>query len=179
MVRKKAVGTDYIPENYAENYTNKKQTHKVRTSRKSHWVLRVTPGVAVIALIFIICFSLVIQNVWINFLGFQTSELKKEILDIQESIEKLKLEIAAQGSLDRIENIAINKLGMVYPKSVHYIFPNDLNREEQTSVQIAGFNPPVSKNISKESDMKIPRKAWLGTIQDFFFNWLKGEESRS
>jgi cell division protein FtsL len=179
MAHKKVVGTDYIPENYTPK--KEKQKQKVKASHKSFWVLKVTPGMVVIALIFLIGMSLVVQNVWINFLGFQISQLKKDISNIQVSNEKLKLKIASMGSLDKIENIAINKLGMVYPqsKSIHYIFPQNTSNKEQARVPITGFVPPTnSKNRMDNNgniEQKIPQKAWLGTVQDFFYRWLLGE----
>jgi len=176
MAYKKAVGTDYIPENYGKQAEKK----RVKTSRKPGWLLRVSPGMGVIALIFLIGMSFVAQHVWINYLGFQITELKKEIVDIQTSNEKLKLKIANLVSLDKVEEVAIGQLGMIYPndQTVHYIFaPKAQGDKEDAARQLAGL---VTSSMTTETEEVTPKdnftkRAWLGTVQDYFYHWLMGD----
>lgn len=180
MAYKKAVGTDYIP----QNNTTPKKKKKVKASRKPGWILRITPSMGVIVLIFIIGMSFVAQHVWINFLGFQISELKNEIVDMETNNEKLKLKIANISSLDKVENMAVNQLGMIYPddKSVHYIFSVEAQEgnEDTATRQLAGLATSPLETVDKERNLmkNIPRQAWLGTVEDFFYYWLVGD-SRS
>lgn len=178
MANKKAVGTDYVPVNYGQqnteykHKTKKKKTKK--TSPKTFWLIKASPGVAVIALIFLISLALVAQHVWINFLGYQISQLNNSITDIEENNQKLRFEIASLGSLDRIEKVAINELGMIHPKDIQYVFPKEIE-SKQKSIQIADFNSPTIQTKVQSDELQNPPKAWLGTVQDFFFNYLMGE----
>jgi len=160
MANKKAVGTDYVPVNYGQqnteykHKTKKKKTKK--TSPKTFWLIKASPGVAVIALIFLI------------------SQLNNSITDIEENNQKLRFEIASLGSLDRIEKVAINELGMIHPKDIQYVFPKEIE-SKQKSIQIADFNSPTIQTKVQSDELQNPPKAWLGTVQDFFFNYLMGE----
>jgi len=160
MANKKAVGTDYVPVNYGQqnteykHKTKKKKTKK--TSPKTFWLIKASPGVAVIALI------------------YQISQLNNSITDIEENNQKLRFEIASLGSLDRIEKVAINELGMIHPKDIQYVFPKEIE-SKQKSIQIADFNSPTIQTKVQSDELQNPPKAWLGTVQDFFFNYLMGE----
>lgn len=176
MAYKKAAGTEYIPKNTAI-HVKKKSTKKIVASRKPGWLLRVTPGMGIIALIFLIGMSFVAQHVWLNFLGFQITEMKKEISEIQANNEKLKFKIANFGSLDKIEEVAVNQLGMIYPgdHSVHYIFPEGAQEDNVEATQrLAEFvtSPVVTDQKEIIRNNTFSNKAWLGAVQDFFYHWL-------
>ncbi|MGI6225218.1 MAG: septum formation initiator family protein [Peptococcales bacterium] len=177
MAYKKAAGSDYIP---APKNLNTHDLHttreKKKTSRKPGWLLRVTPGIALIVLMFLTGISFVAQHVWLNFLGFQITEIKKEIIKIQTTNEKLQLKIANFNSLEKIEEVAINQLGMIYPddKTVHYIFQEGTSEDNvDVTQQLAGY---VTAPVIVEEEVAINNhytsKAWLGTVQDFFYHWL-------
>jgi len=175
MAYKKAVGTDYLPENNTKVIEKK----KVKTSRRT-WILRATPGMAVIVIMFMLSMTFVVKHVWINFLGFQISGLKNEIVNIQTNNDKMKLKIASVGSLEKVEEIAVNELGMVYPEneSVHYIFsPRSQEDSEDASRNIAKLvsSSMVINNSEFPIQQDFSRKAWLGMAQDFFYQWLLGE----
>lgn len=171
MAYKKAVGTEYIPENYTA--VERKEKKKVKTSRKYSWVVKVSPAMATIALIFIIGMALVAQHVWINFLGYQISELKQDITNLQITNEKLKLKIANKSSLAFVENIAKNQLGMTNPadKSVYYIFSPQGQEDIDPSQKYREMLVPTGeKQVSVNRE--IADKAWLGTVEDFFYHKL-------
>ncbi|MDS1029569.1 cell division protein FtsL [Bacillota bacterium LX-D] len=48
--------------------------------------------------------------------GHQIIKLKKEIKSLQTANERLKLEIDQIGSLEHVEKVAVNKLGMIEPE---------------------------------------------------------------
>lgn len=173
MAYKKAVGTDYIPEGYQT--VNKKK--KVKASPKLSWGKKVTSGMVLIVLTFIIGMSVVIQQVWLNYLGFQISQLKSEIVELETNNEKIKLQIANTISLEKIEEVAINQLGMIYPgsDSVHYIFPaNVLEDNTDYTVQLASRAMSLDSASGQEvkTENYYPKQVWLGTVQDFFYHWL-------
>ncbi|NLT95193.1 MAG: cell division protein FtsL [Clostridia bacterium] len=175
MAYKKAGGTDYIPEQYQQ--VEKKNNKKVKASVKPGWVRRVTPGIILISLIFLIGMSVVIQQVWLNYLGFQVNQLKKEIVELETENEKLKLKIANNVSLNKIEEIAKTQLGMIYPDngSVHFIFPSETSVESSDyAVQLASramsFGAVTKEEVKTENN--YPNQVWFGMIQDFFYHWL-------
>lgn len=176
MAYKKVVGADYVP----ENYTTANEKRKVKTSRKPGWILRITPGMLCIALIFLLGMSFVAQHVWINFLGFQITEIKKEIVNLQTDSEKLKLKIANTCSLEKVEEVAVKEMGMIYPndKSVHYIFsPQNQENKKSAVPQIAELLSVTSATGQQKETTgnNFPKRAWLGIVEDFFSHWLAGD----
>jgi len=67
-----------------------------------------------------------ISHVWVNFkrteIGYTLSQLKKEILQIEEYNRKLKLEIAFLKSPEHLEGKAIKELGLRHPLPKEIIF---------------------------------------------------------
>ena len=67
-----------------------------------------------------------ISHVWVNFkrtqMGYTLSQLKKEILQIEEYKRKLKLEIAFLRSPERLENKAVKEFGLIHPLPKQIIF---------------------------------------------------------
>ncbi|MFZ7104945.1 MAG: septum formation initiator family protein [Peptococcaceae bacterium] len=175
MAYKKAAGTEYIPDNYPVQKQQKKV--KVRPSSRPSWILRVSPSLAVIALIFIIGMGFVAQHVWINYLGYQVSELKQDIAGLQVNNEKLKLKIASYASLDTIENLAKTQLGMINPESesMHFIVDKENNPEVDASERYRAI-VLAPKAADTSSPNQLAEKAWLGTIEDFFYQWLLGKK---
>jgi cell division protein FtsL len=53
--------------------------------------------------------------------SFQTGRLQREITALNKEQHQLKLEVSRLSSLDRIEAIARQDLGMVYPRPGQYI----------------------------------------------------------
>ncbi|NLW24320.1 MAG: hypothetical protein GXY91_03605 [Clostridia bacterium] len=180
MARKKAAGTDYIPDySYSQPVpTSPASTPKVKTSskrspKKSFWLFKVSPVMSVIFILFLIGISLVAQHAWLNFLGFRIFQLNNEIAKLQEENEKLKLQISAEASLDKIEEIALNQLGMIDPENIYYVYPSkDSEKPKQDQVQIAGFIPE-SKEKKENNNNDVPTNTWLGTVEDFFHYYLK------
>jgi cell division protein FtsL len=66
-------------------------------------------------------------------------QLKREISDLQNANERLKLEIARLKSLDRVEFIATTELGMIQPgiNDVEYIAFEDTNMEAEPALSDA------------------------------------------
>lgn len=180
MAYKKAVGTEYIPQ--GQKVVKKKQKAKA-SYKKLGWFKKATSGIVLIALLFTIGMSVVIQQVWLNYLGFQINQLKNEIIAIETNNEKLKLKIANVVSLDKIEEVATTQLGMVYPnnETVHYIFsPQAPEENGDYNVQLASRAMSSGEGIMQEvrHENNYPKQVWLGTVQDFFYHWLARDSKR-
>jgi cell division protein FtsL len=67
-----------------------------------------------------------ISHVWANFkrtqMGYTLSQLKKEILQIEEHNRKLKLEIAYLRSPEHLERRAIKEFGLIHPMPKQIVF---------------------------------------------------------
>lgn len=67
-----------------------------------------------------------ISHVWVNFkrtqMGYTLSQLKKEILQIEEYNRKLTLEIAFLRSPAHLENKAVKEFGLIHPLPEQIIF---------------------------------------------------------
>ena len=67
-----------------------------------------------------------ISHVWVSFerthIGYSLSQLKKEILQIEEYNRKLKLEIASLKSPERLENKAVKEFDLRYPLPKQIVF---------------------------------------------------------
>lgn len=170
---KKAAGSEYAPP-ISPSY--EKETKTIRkTKRKPNstpfWLFRVAPGIACIALIFIIGISLVAQHAFINNLGYEIGQHKNKITVLDIENEKLKLELSSLADLSRIENVAINQLGMIAPNNIKYVI-SDFQHSENNYVQIAGFNSiPVASGQEK-----VSQNTWLGMVTDFIIQGNEGLE---
>lgn len=79
-------------------------------------------------------------------------QVKREISDLQNANERLKLEIARLKSLDRIELIAMTELGMVQPgiNDIKYIaFDSDVQKST-TAEALEGENKAAVEVLSDE-----------------------------
>ena len=133
MINKKAAGTDYVP--YYETsprkrvYEVEENIKKNKKKKNKSWLVRISPQIGLILLFFIICFSFVAQNVWLNGLGSEVVILNQKIEDTKIHNEKLKLDIASLTCLDKIEESAL-EIGMVYPDANDYVYVEKANTLE-------------------------------------------------
>jgi len=67
-----------------------------------------------------------ISHVWVNFkriqIGYTLSQLKKEIIKIEEYNRKLKLEIAFLKSPEHLEGNAVKEFGLRHPLPEQIVF---------------------------------------------------------
>lgn len=79
-----------------------------------------------LAVMLFLFFLVGISHVWVNFkrtqMGYTLSQLKKEILQIEEYNRKLKLEIAFLRSPAHLENKAVKEFGLIHPLPEQIIF---------------------------------------------------------
>ncbi|NMA01967.1 MAG: cell division protein FtsL [Clostridia bacterium] len=174
LARKKAVGSEYDPlisPSYREEIKTIKKPQR-KPNSTPFWLFRVAPGIVCITLIFIIGLSLVVQNAVINNLGYQIGQYKAEITALDIENEKIKLELSSLAALSRIEDVAINQLGMIAPNDIKYVI-SDFQNSENNYVQIAGFNSLPVVTAGKE---RVSQNTWLGMVTEFIIQGNEGLE---
>ncbi|MDI6703352.1 MAG: cell division protein FtsL [bacterium] len=90
--------------------------------------------IVLIYLIFaIIVISIILGNIWqhnqIIFLGYRKAELVKDIRELENERNELKIEISRLSSFSRIEKVA-HKLGLITPQKIEVIrIPMEVDNE--------------------------------------------------
>lgn len=103
----------------------------------------------------------------------EINELKNEIAVLESSTERLELKKAQLLSLDRIENIAVNELGMVNPEKT--------DAQLYSVEHVAEINMALTstnKSIATEDNIKEAKKdlsrfnPYVAAISSSMSNWL-------
>lgn len=91
----------------------------------------------------IVVFGILYINKYVemNKLNLQMSQVEKEIQTLKAERQKLKLRISQYKSLDRIERIAKNELGMVNADEVTYISMNQADNSSTPIENRQSFSP--------------------------------------
>lgn len=99
-------------------YILKKERAKAHVLRHDKIIIA---GIVISA--FLLAFIFISIEAKITAYGYQVTELKEQIADIENQCDRLDLEIASLNSLSRIENYALTKLDMIYPEinSITYL----------------------------------------------------------
>lgn len=163
LAAKRAVGSEYgYPGNYALPKYKKQNRRKKRTLRITS-LHKIICGVTLIAAFFLTGLSYTCIKALSAQLNLQVNQLKRENLTIQMDNEKMKLEIARLKSLDRIENIASSRLGMVKDPTVEYL---DIEYVNTTTGQGATVGIVASKQEESALDTKTqaPGSTFIGRI---------------
>ncbi len=96
---------------------------KSQTSLQSHVDSRLLKAVFFMSLALL---TMIMLCVWARLevvtLGYEISKLQQAELQLREEGKKLRLEIASLSTLQRIEHIAVTKLGMIQPRDKDVIF---------------------------------------------------------
>lgn len=116
LATKRAVNSEYGQYPYSPNKV------KVRRVKRS-----TSPfvGVLIIAVIFILGLSFTFMKAGTTYLIWQLNQTKEMNVAIHMDNEKLRLEASKLKSLDRIEQIAANEIGMVKNPSIEYLAFNE------------------------------------------------------
>ncbi len=107
-------------EKYAQQVETLPKTNRVIKKDSSRWLKPSTAFVVKVAVVssILLAFSLGIfltaQYAKIAAAGFAINQLKAEIASLETTNQRLHLAILQKQSLERVEYLAINKLGMVY-----------------------------------------------------------------
>lgn len=109
-----------------------------------------------IGLVFVICLMFTATQAMITDRSNKIIQVKGEISVLQNSNERIKLEIAQKKSLDRIEQIARNDLGMVQPNedTIEYIAGTQ-TAEEQPAISMAVPETAGKVSVALQSGEKM------------------------
>lgn len=80
-------------------------------------------------------FAVLLEQVVLAQTGFKMDSLRREIATAESEHARLVLKVAKLSSKERIEQVAINELGMVQPKQVSYIVANVRTRGNEFLAQ--------------------------------------------
>lgn len=87
------------------------------------------------------------QMVTITHLSYKTEELENRLNTLQNKNQDLEIEITKKISLNKIEKIAKNELGMVKAEKIKYIALNSSNKTEKNKDKINKENVSFVKSI--------------------------------
>ena len=96
------------------------KTHR-GVKRKTGLIVKYSQ-VALVAFLACLAVSIVAHYTLIVGASYQAGSLQREVASLKEEQHHLQLEVARLGSLERLEAIAKNELGLVYPDAEQHIF---------------------------------------------------------
>ncbi len=133
-------GQDY----YSQEYTSSKRSHGLRE-------ILICSGI--VFFIASLCILYLYQSIQYAELSYQLQISKMELEELRKENQHLDLERARLATIERIERIAQNELGMHHPYQVEYVLLDDENRE--TRVQV------------------VETKRLDAMLKGLVFNWLE------
>lgn len=87
---------------------------------------------ALIVVIVYVAFTFNNQRIHMNSLEAERTEIEEEIAILEDEIEDLRYEIDNSDSLEFVERVARDELGMVRPREIIYV---DINRPQDTLIE--------------------------------------------
>ena len=85
-----------------------------------------------IAFVFLLAIltAYLVQHIYVMNVNFKMQAQETKLKELQHENEKLQIKLANHVSLENIDNLAINKLGMQRPQEIEYVIfsKNDLER---------------------------------------------------
>lgn len=94
--------------------------------------------------------------------GYEITKLKNEINALETANERLRLEIAELDSLERIEMLALNELGMIPPGADDYVLlpgaDDPEQPEDELELQVAGTEEGEHLSTASEDDIPLFRQ---------------------
>lgn len=110
---------------------------------------RVAPMVVCLLIMFAATvFTVVLEQVMLAQSGFQMSKLRSEVVKAETRYGELVITAAKLGSSERIERVAMERLGMVYPEQVQYIVA-DIKAKHALGRLAHGSEEPLLQNVGE------------------------------
>lgn len=109
---------------YQPQYTERKVYEAKPVHTKKEDILNVKAKISMLlAIVFVgvLVTVMVVGTAFASELTYQNNELKKENAKIAKEIQTMRVEVQASSNVGKIENTALNKLGMVYPVGDQFI----------------------------------------------------------
>ena len=105
---------------------NRTAREKLKVSPSSQQKLAGHPGESLLlcVLIFLliaVSIGLIAQYSRVIAVNYQVQQVNREIAQLQEEKEHLAIEVRSLSALERIENIAVNELGLQYPEQKQWL----------------------------------------------------------
>ena len=117
--RKVVNGTQYLE--LQEPQVKTKPSTRKRRQKKDFTLALMRLSVVVLMIIFVISMAYVLVEARVTRLNWEIHEQVKQNKDIMMDNEKLRLEIAKKSSLDRVESLAAQDLGMVEASDIEFL----------------------------------------------------------
>lgn len=114
MYTSNAVARDYWEEEAPKKQVRKKNTKTNQRVLAQH--------ISTLLVVFLLSIALVVQYTYIQNLGYEINQTKTELKKVQDQNEKMKQQIASLGTLQNVEAIAINQMGMHKPQNWEIIY---------------------------------------------------------
>ena len=155
VATKRAVGAEYgyqIPSRMPQ----KQQCVRVRARRHLFPMAGVAAGICLIVLLFTIGLSYIYVKALKAQLYHQINVNKQAVLDIGTDNERLALEIARAKSLERIELMAVQKLGMIKNPEVQYLVLHDRIDEKPAALPLN-----IAATVEQDPSGVTPGKKFL------------------
>ena len=89
-----------------------------------------------IVIIGILCIATVLAGAFAAEIKAENNTLTKANTALQGEVDTLSVQIKTSNSIDHIEDVAINQLGMVYPDSDECVYVTDKDKAEENLGEI-------------------------------------------
>ena len=160
-------------ERLAELERIKKEQAKAKAIRRDRQ--RIT---ACVLFCFLLAFSFTFLEAKIVDCGYAINSAKEEISDIQDQSDRLRLEIEDLCSLARIEEYAINNLGMVYPDATDIAYVQFTPIESLTVAESTAEEEPVASVVVHEEEGQSGfLQSLYALVSGHFFEGAKAAEN--
>lgn len=148
LAKKKAVGAEYDVYNGQYSVPLVKKRKVIRKRHRTSLAHKVVAGFLSIACLFLIGLAYTSLKAGKARLNWELNQIKQENIAIAENMEKIKLEIAALKSPQRIEQIAVTQLGMIKNPQIEYLVINSVfGKKEESTAQ--NKEQSETRNIEK------------------------------
>lgn len=146
------------------------RTQKVRRFKNRAKVLYA--GIFLVA--FLLGLGLTLRYVQVTATGYKIVQMKKDLKALEGENQGLQMKIDNLQSLDRIEAVAVNKLGMVKPDAEAGVQFVAIESNKGVSAQpvAAGQNGTINRTAEKDDSVKIIKAftdlvaAWTGKVTE-------------
>jgi cell division protein FtsL len=129
MAARKVAGAayEYSYEYQLQKLAQQKKKRVVNRKKRAAFVLVAVTCTMVIAMLFLTGLGYTYLQAKLACANYELQKIKQENSVLTGEIEKTKLEIAGLKSLDRVEYLAVNQLGMIKDPGIEYIAMNGIN----------------------------------------------------
>ncbi len=118
-------------------------------------------GLVLINLVILVCVNLLVHGMLLQ-QNYQSKALEKQIKELDRQLLEMQMEVSGLGSFERIQEVAVTKLGMQLPDNYdNYSIHKKTTRPYKVEA-IASKN--VSRTIYYENNLWSQAVAWLSSL---------------